>query len=115
MPRPYAFKPGVRYTLLQDSEHTIGYEILDILKQDNVLVRNVAAQDDRSEVYSMEALRRFLWAGKLKFGLPGSANLRKEAGSPLTTSYDFATLADLPDEVRTITDNRFSLLAPLLG
>jgi hypothetical protein len=80
MPRPYVFQPGVRYTLQQDGEHTIGYEILDILKQDNVLVRNVAAQDDRSEVHSMEALRRFLWAGKLKFGLPGRANLRKEGG-----------------------------------
>src|SRR5438128_1266377 len=114
MPRPYVFKPGVRYTLKQDDENTIGYEILDILKQDNVLVRNVAAQDDKSEVHSMEALRRSLWAGKLKFGLPGRANLRKEAGVALTTSYDFATLADLPEEVQAITENRFALVEPLL-
>ena len=38
MPRPYVFKPGVRYTIKQDDENTIGYEILDILKQDNMLV-----------------------------------------------------------------------------
>jgi putative transposase len=114
MPRPFVFRPGVRYTIQKDDEHTIGYEILDILKQDNLLVRNVAAQDDRSEVQSMEALRRSLWEGKLKFGLPGRANLRKEAGSPFTTSYDFATLADLPIEVQSITENRFALVEPLL-
>ena len=114
MPRPFVFEPGVRYTIQQDGEHTIGYQIQEILKQGNVLVRNVAAQDDRGEVHSIETLRQALWAGKLKFGLPGRANLRKEAGSPLTTSYDFATLADLPEEVRTVTENRFALVVPLL-
>jgi len=114
MPRPFVFEPGVRYALQQDGEHTIGYEIMEILKQDNVLVRNVATQDDKSEVQSMQALRQALWAGKLKFGLPGRANLRKEAGVAVTTSYDFATLADLPEEVRTITENRFALVVPFL-
>ena len=114
MPKPYIFKTGVRYTVTQDDKSTVGYEILDILKQGNILVKNIAGQEEKSEVHSLETLRQFLWAGKLKFGLPGKANLREEAGVPLQTSYDFSVITDLPEEVQTIVFNRFGLIEPLL-
>src|SRR5260221_8778602 len=38
----------------------------------------------------------------------------KEAGRAFTVSYDVATLADLPEEVRPITETRLALVEPLL-
>ena len=114
MPKPFIFKPGVRYTLEQDGEKPVGYEVLEVLEQGGILVRNIKDPIKMKEVHHTKALRTSLWDGTLKFGLPGKANLKQEAEVPLKTSYEFAALNDLPEVIQKITEQRFLLIEPLL-
>ncbi len=116
MPKPFVFEPGVQFTLDE-----VGYQVLEMLAQGDILVQNITEQGAKKLVHQQETLRRCWREGTLKFVLPGKANLREDGstlktadGIALKTSYDFPALRDLPQEIQDITRQRLELIKRIL-
>src|SRR5260370_9233541 len=116
MPKPFVFEPGVQYILGE-----VGYQVLEMLAQGDILVQNITQQDRKKVVHQQEMLRRSWREGTFKVVLPGKANLREDGatlkttdGIALKTSYDFSVLQDLSQEIQDITRHRLELINRIL-
>jgi len=116
MPKPFVFEPGVQYILGE-----VGYQVLEMLAQGDILVQNITQQDRKKVVHQQKMLRRSWREGTFKFVLPGKANLREDGatlkttdGIALKTSYDFSVLQDLSQEIQDITRHRLELINRIL-
>lgn len=116
MPKPFVFEPGVQYILGE-----VGYQVLEMLAQGDILVQNITEQDGKKVVHHQKMLHRCWREGTFTFVLPGKANLREDGatlkttdGIALKTSYDFSVLRDLPQEIQDTTRQRLELIKRIL-
>jgi len=116
MPKPIVLEPGVQY-ILGKGENQVGYQVLEMLAQGEMLVQNITEQGGKKLVHRQDMLRCCLFEGTLRFVLPGKSNLRENVstlrtadGRALKTSYDFSVLSDLPTKIQDITRQRFELV-----
>src|SRR5438034_4224423 len=106
MPKPFAFEPGVEYML-----KGVGYCVLKLLSEDQVLVKNLMTKGEKAE--KIGDLRREWHEYRLAFGLHGR-NLREEEGSIVKTSYEFGGLDFLDHDLAQEAWDRYQLILPLL-
>src|SRR6266536_3230743 len=121
MPKPIVLEPGVQY-ILGKGENQVGYQVLEMLAQGEMLVQNITEQGGKKLVHRQDMLRCCLFEGTLRFVLPGKSNLRENVstlrtadGRALKTSYDFSVLSDLPTKIQDITRQRFELVKRILS
>ncbi len=106
MPKPFAFEPGVEYML-----GGVGYLVLRVLSEDQILVKNLMTKGEIAQKAS--ELRKRWQEDLLEFGLQGR-NLREEEGQAVKTSYEFTDIAFLGEDLRYETWDRYQLILPLL-
>jgi putative transposase len=88
--QPYAFEAGTQYVL-----QGVGYHIVKVLSNDQVLVRNLLTMYE--EAHNQKDLQVNWDAGLLEFGRQGR-NLREVFDCPVKTSYEFTDLDFLKNE-----------------
>jgi putative transposase len=106
MPEPFAFEPGVEYVL-----KGVGYRVLKLLSEDQVLVKNLMTKGEKAE--KIGDLRKEWHEYHLAFGLHGR-NLREEEGCIVKTSYEFGDLDFLDHDLAQEAWDRYQLILPLL-
>jgi hypothetical protein len=94
MPKPFAFEPGVEYML-----GGVGYLVLRVLSEDQILVKNLMTKGEIAQKAS--ELRRRWHEDLLEFGLKGR-NLREEEGQAVKTSYEFTDIAFLVGQLPSL-------------
>jgi putative transposase len=90
LPHPYAFEAGTQYVL-----QGVGFHILKVLSNDQILVRNLLTMYE--EAHNQKDLQVKWDAGLLEFGRQGR-NLREVKDCPVKTSYEFTDLDFLKNE-----------------
>jgi len=106
MPKPFAFEPGTCYVLDE-----VGYAIVSLLADEQLVVRNLMTQARQS--VSIKHLRQRWKAGHFRFAFAGD-HPQSLSGHPLKTQYLFTDLSFLPRAVQYETWLRYTIIRPLV-